>query len=262
MATAHSAEVITDIPYLGANRSEKLDLYLPARRGKTPSPAVVVIHGGGFTGGDKADPREKNICANLSHEGYVCASINYQLSVKSSVWASFPLNLYDVKTAIAFLRANSQRYGINPEKIGAIGGSAGGMLALLAGMTASVGMLVPPALAPSTRLDLQAIVNMYGPTDFSAPAMQAVIPTPPDLVDRVSPIAYVRPNLPPILTLHGTADAIVPVAQAYRLDDALRNIGADHGLEVIDGAPHSFHLQPAQKDLRPLVFSFFARCLG
>jgi len=258
MNIARNIQVITDIAYLDGERKEKLDLYLPVQNRRSGlSSAIIVIHGRGFKGGDKALTREKNICTNLSNHGYVCASINYKLGTAEDRWSSFPQNLHDVKTAVYFLRKHSGTYGINPEKIGAIGGSAGGTLALLAGMTSSVDKLNPPCLGSCAQIRIQAIVNMYGPTDFSCPIIQSVVPAPPEIVRDVSAINYIHPALPPILTIIGAADELVPLSQAYRLDKALRSIGAYHELKIVKDAGHAFHLQPPQEDIRPIVFSFF-----
>src|SRR4051812_20422908 len=114
-----------NVSYLPADRAEKLDLYLPKDRAPAVrSPAVLIIHGGGFTGGDKAAGREFNIGTTLAKAGYVCASVNYSMD-EGKRW---PNNLHDCKNAVRFLRKNANKYQVDPDKIGAIGGSAGGHL--------------------------------------------------------------------------------------------------------------------------------------
>ena len=121
-----------DVTYLAPGRKEKLDLYLPASRPKaTRSPAVVIIHGGGWSGGDKASGREFNIGTTLAKAGYVCASVEY-FKGAAGRW---PTNLYDCKNAVRFLRAHADRYQVDVDHVGVIGGSAGGHLALMVAYT-------------------------------------------------------------------------------------------------------------------------------
>ncbi len=124
--------VTKDLAYLGPDRTEKLDLYTPANVPPgTTLPGIVLIHGGGWTSGDKADSREADIAKALAARGYAVASINYRLGVTADpAWVD---DLRDVKTAVQFLRANASTYHIDANEIGAIGGSAGGHLALMAG---------------------------------------------------------------------------------------------------------------------------------
>src|SRR5262245_66675385 len=110
-----------DVEYLDPGRTEKADLYLPASVNKDQRrPAVVIIHGGGWTGGDKAAAREFNIGTNLALKGYVAISINYVLATKDK--ATWPQNLHDCMTAVRWLRKNADRLQIDPGRIGVIGG--------------------------------------------------------------------------------------------------------------------------------------------
>src|SRR3954471_7200518 len=113
-----------NVAYLAPGRTETADLYLPAKReGGMRSPAVVIIHGGGFIGGDKAAPREFNIGTNLALHGYVAMSIDYVLASKDH--PTWPQNLQDCMTAVRWLRKNADRLQIDADHIGTIGGSAG-----------------------------------------------------------------------------------------------------------------------------------------
>ena len=108
-----------DIPYLGLDRPEKCDLYLPVDTNKDNRfPAVVIIHGGGWRSGDKDRDREKNIAINLARSGYVCMSINYLLIEEGK--PAWPENLYDCKRAVQFLRKNAERFKLVPDRIGVI----------------------------------------------------------------------------------------------------------------------------------------------
>lgn len=123
-----------DVPYLGAERLEKADLYLPGTQDGPPRPAVVIIHGGGWTGGDKGAKREINIGTTLANAGFVGLSINYRLQKKDGPPA-WPGNLHDCKAAVRYLRAQAKDLHIDPDFVGVIGGSAGGHLAALVGLT-------------------------------------------------------------------------------------------------------------------------------
>src|SRR5260221_8216425 len=123
-----------EVPYLGADRAELADLYLPLEIPKGQRvPAVLIIHGGGFTGGHRDAARELNIGSTLARNGYIGMSIDYLLAdIGKPTW---PQNLFDCKTAVRWLRANADRLQIDPDHIGVIGGSAGGTLASLVTLT-------------------------------------------------------------------------------------------------------------------------------
>lgn len=253
-----------DVAYLPAERTEKADLYLPARR--TPgerSPAVVIIHGGGFTGGDKGAAREFNIGTNLAQRGYVGMSINYALATKDK--ATWPQNLHDCKTAVRWLRRNADRLQIDPDHIGAIGGSAGGHLAAMLAVTGPKDGLDPQGPDTAISCRVQCAVDMYGPTDLTVLHDLAMLgkkrDAAPELYRAASPVTYVDSSDPPILILHGTADKTVDLKQSELFAAALKKAGAVYELVVIEGAPHTFHLQPKQRDLRPVVLGFFDKYL-
>ncbi|MDA1164425.1 MAG: alpha/beta hydrolase, partial [Planctomycetota bacterium] len=133
-------QIVRDVAYLGEHRAEKMDLYFPAGKAEKPRPAILIVHGGGWHGGDKAAQREQNIGSNLAAAGYVCASINYRLCRKTDIIADrlrevWPANLQDCRTAVRFLRIKAETYDIDPQHIGAIGGSAGGHLTAMLAVT-------------------------------------------------------------------------------------------------------------------------------
>ena len=260
-----SVRVVKDVSYLGKDRSEKLDLYLPEDDGKVRRPAVLIVHGGGWHGGDKAAGREQNIGNTLAAAGYVCASINYRLSVKSDDLATrlrdvWPHNLHDCKRAVQFLRTHAEKYRIDSDHIGAIGGSACGHLVAMMAFTGAEDGLEPlgPYKALSTRI--QAVVPMYGVHDVVQRAKAKgsdLSESDAELCRQASPISYVSKDDPPALILHGTKDALVPVEQSKLLQASLKSADVPVSLVVIEGAPHSFHLQPKQQDLRSRVVNFF-----
>jgi acetyl esterase/lipase len=249
-----------DVAFLEAGRNEKADLYLPeglpaGRR----APAVVIIHGGGWSGGDKRAAREINIGTNLALNGYVGMSINYALSIGGKT--TWPQNLHDCKTAVRWLRKNADRLQVNPDRIGVIGGSAGGHLAAMLAVTGPGDGLDPAGPYGEFSCRVQCAVDLYGPADLlergDTKMLGKTRAEAPDLYRAASPTTYADESDPPILILHGTADKTVDLKQSERFAAALKRVGARHELVIIEGAPHTFHLQPKQRDLRPLVLGFF-----
>jgi len=253
-----------DVAYLPEGRAEKADLYLPAGRAKTVrSPAVVIIHGGGWTGGEKGAAREINIGGTLALNGYVGMSIDYVLAKNGK--ATWPQNLHDCKTAVRWLRKNAERLQIDPDRIGVIGGSAGGHLAAMVAVTGPADGLDPAEPYGDVSCAVKCAVDLYGPADLSNRPNLAMLgksnAEAPELYKAASPTSHLDKNDPPILILHGTADTTVPVEQSKLFAAALAKAGVEHELIIVEGAPHTFHLQPKQRDLRPVVLGFFDKHL-
>lgn len=250
-----------DVAFLGTNRDEKADLYLPREISKGKRlPAVVIIHGGGWNDGVRDDKREINIGSTLARNGYIGMSIDYKLSWgKYEVW---PTNLYDCKNAVRWLRKNAERLQIDPDQIGVIGGSAGGHLAAMVALTGPGDGLEPAEPYPGISDRVNCCVDMYGIADVATFEKKASMlgesaAEAPALYKIASPVTYVRGNSPPFLILHGTADKTVSPHQSELFNRVLAKAGVEHQLVWVKGAPHSFTLQPPQEDLRPLVMKFF-----
>lgn len=249
-----------DVAYLEPGRGEKADLYLPADNpDSSRRPAVVIIHGGGWTGGDKGAAREFNIGTNLAIRGYVAMSINYVLSTDGK--ATWPQNLHDCKTAVRWLRKNADRLQIDAEHIGVIGGSAGGHLAAMVALTGPGDGLDPSGPYGEFSCRVRCAADMYGPAELLGSRDIAMLgkshTEAPELYRAASPVTYSDSGDPPVLILHGTADRTVDVKQSETLAAALKVAGVAHELVIVPDAPHSFHLQPPQRDLRPVVLGFF-----
>lgn len=282
-AEGSAPKIVLDVPYLAEDRAEKLDLYLPVSRpAGTRSPALVWIHGGGWKGGAKSDGRARQVCTIAAQAGYVAVSIDYKLGA-----GAWPVNLEDCKNAVRFLRANADEFGIDPARIAIGGGSAGGHLALLVGLTSDAPELAPAQPYPGVADDVRCIVSFYGVTDLRVasdpeagkkmPAMQRLIrnslavfgATSPgdEVLALASPLTHLRADSPPILTFHGREDATVDCAQAEELDRTARAVGARHRLLVLEGVGHSFSLRgskrtPVPRELETEFLKFLETNLG
>jgi len=265
LAARGGVKVEKDVAYLPAERAEKADLYLPDNLAAgAKAPALLWIHGGGFTGGDKAQKREQNIGNNLAAHGYVVLCINYMLQQKGGALA-WPQNLQDCKTAVRWLRANAARLHLDPNRIAVAGGSAGGHLASMVALTKPEDGLDPKGPYGEFSCAVQAGMDFYGCVDLTtwhdSTMFGKTKAQDPDLYRKASAPTYARKDSPPLLILHGTADKTVDIKQSETLAAALQKAGADVELVRVPGAPHTFDLQPKQQDLRPLVFAFLDKHL-
>ena len=248
-----------DLSYAPASQARRLDLCLP-ESGEGPFPVVMHIHGGGFADGDKRDPHLLPWLMGLSR-GFAVASVNYRLSGE----ASFPAGLQDVKAAIRWLRANSAAYRLDGDRIAACGGSSGGNFAAMICLTPGVPDLEDLSLGnPDIPCDVQAAVDLFGPTDFLrmddqlraaglGPAdhsrgdspesryLGAPITEVPELVRRANPISCIHADMPPILIQHGRLDHLVPVGQSIEFAEELsRRVGPDRfEFEILETADHA-----------------------
>ncbi len=226
---------LSDLTFLAAERKEKLDLYLPNGPARQDRPAVVFIHGGGFTGGDKAENRSASVSADLARAGYVVVSCNYVLGAKTQegVW---PQNIADCRAAVRWVRAHAKELGVNPEKIAVAGGSAGGYLALMVGLSDDkTGPGGDPKATVSAKVS--AVIDMYGVVNFSKHG-KGEVPGASAAEQQADA------KDPPVLILHGTADTTVDIQQSKDMATALAKAKVDHELIIVAGAPHTFDLHP------------------
>ena len=236
-----------DVEYSPLGGGQKMDIVRPRADFAAPRPAVLLVHGGGFRAGSKEGYLP--LAIKMAEHGYVAATVNYRLAPQYR----FPAAVEDVKSAVRFLRANASKYGIDANRIGARGGSAGGHLVLMLGLTAGVKEFesVGPNLEQSTAV--QCVVDDYGPTDFTqsyAKSVDAAEVLPlffgADLThDRLahmrgSPLNWVTPNAAPTLALHGTADNYVAYEQSLWIIERLIAAGVPAELETFSGAGHGF----------------------
>lgn len=249
--------VIEENVTYGKAGDTELKLDLARQQGDGPFPAIVFIHGGGWSGGNRQMYRGQ--IQEAAQRGYVAATISYRLmkydeAKKETTTADpiFPAQIHDAKAAIRWVRANATKYNIDPNRIGVTGGSAGGHLSLLVGLTDPASGLEGDSGNPEQSSRVQAVVNVFGPTDMvycleksSAPWIVRLFMggTPAEVGERykaASPITYVSDNDPPVLTLHGDHDALVPIEQATALDTKMKAVGASHTLMVFEGQGHGF----------------------
>ncbi|MFM9024160.1 MAG: prolyl oligopeptidase family serine peptidase [Planctomycetaceae bacterium] len=254
-----------DVAYLPSDRSQKADLYFP--EGVPPGrrlPVVIIIHGGGFNDGNKDRRREINIGSNLARRGYVGMSIDYKLWNKGVQSPTWPQSLHDAKTAVLWLRANADRLGIDPDRIGAIGCSAGGNLASMLAVTGPDDGLEPPgAGAASSRV--QCAVDLYGAVDLLGyHDMKMFLKTraeDPESYRKASPTTYCTADDAPILLVHGTGDETVNVRQSETFAKALAAGGVEHELILVPDGPHTFDLDYEAFDVKTPVFAFLDKHL-
>ena len=280
-ASSPQVEVRGDISFLTSARPEKLDLYLPkSRKAGEKSPAVLLIHGGGWKEGDKRQAREIEFGMTLAKNGFVAASINYALRSDGK----FPLNLQDCKNGVRYLRAHADELGIDPDRISVMGSSAGGHLALLVAYTADQSNLAPSQPYPGVSDKVSSVVDFYGISNLATrketdpngkplkiepldSTTQSIFGSTPQDWKKASPVTYVKRDVPPTLILHGKKDTTVDSDQSQELADTLKKAGATYEIIWLPNAPHSFSFQyavpkskkPLEKDVGPAVLSFLKK---
>ena len=245
--TAQSRYQITpNVTYLTENNYEdKLDIY--QRRNATgPQPTVLYIHGGGWTGGTK-EGAFMSVVPWLEM-GWTVVNVEYRLARISPA----PAAVEDCLCALKWVVSHAAQYHIDPAKIVTTGDSAGGHLALMTGMTPAEMGLDRECASNEGNTPLPkvaAIVNWYGITDVVdlldgpnrkryAVTWLGSAPNREEIARRVSPLTYVRPGLPPILSIQGDADPTVPYTHSLRLRDALNKAGVPNELVTIPGGKH------------------------
>lgn len=210
-----------------------------------PLPAIVWLHGGGWRLGDRAG--RPDLTLHFAAHGYVMASIDYRLAPATR----HPGQLHDVRAAVRWLRTHADSHGVDPDRIGLWGSSAGGHLAALTGVRSRVAQL-PGEASSATSAAVQAVVDGYGPADLTVTANPEATDTPeatllggaiPDRLDAArdaSPALHVATGAPPFLIMHGADDDLVPPAHSAALFNALAAHGNEAALYVIEGFGHGF----------------------
>lgn len=250
-----------DVTYgRGGEELLTLNLSRPATTNAAPAPVIVLIHGGAWRSGHKA--AHDDLTWQFAQRGYVAATIGYRLCPKYQ----FPAQVEDVKCAVRFLRARAKQYNLDPDRLGAVGFSAGAHLSMMLGVTGKADGLEGAGGWPEQSSAVQAVVSFCGPTDLAATDLSEVSKnlvkdfiggTPAEKAEayrRASPVTYARKGAPPLLMFQGTKDPLVPHTQAYRMIDALSAAGAPGRVEILIGAGHGW----AGSDLFRTVEETFA----
>jgi alpha-L-fucosidase 2 len=214
-----------------------MDAALP--ESKLPTPAAILVHGGGWVRGDRRI-EVRPLFQPLSDAGFAWFSISYRLATDVT---QFGVAIDDVETAVRYVKSHAAEFNIDPNRIALIGESAGGQLAAMA------------ALRGGEAASVRAIVAFYTPTDLvslmknssfiPSQIRDQVIGTPWERLilaglSQLSPVDNVRRNMPPLLLIHGTSDPLVPFQQSTRMCERMRSVGAACEVFPIEGAGHGF----------------------
>jgi acetyl esterase/lipase len=243
-----------------------LDVYQPveAMAPGAKRPALVQIHGGAWILGDK---REQGIplLNHMAANGWVGFNVNYRLAPR----AKAPEQLIDCKRAIAWIRAHADEYGVDPDFICVTGGSAGGHLAALCALTPNVPAFQPGFEEADTRL--QGAVPFYGAYDMADTSLMikgyrelflepylfgSKFAAGADPFEQYSPIHHVRPDAPPMMMVHGTRDALIPIEAARPFAAKLGEV-SEHAVVWVelDGAQHAFDVFPSPRCVRTIEYT-------
>lgn len=229
----------------------RCDVFYRQARPEKPRPAIVFIHGGGWTGGHREQFWRQAIYLAHAHD-FVAASIGYRLSDK----APFPAPLQDAKCAMRYIRSRSEALHIDPERVAVAGGSAGGHLALMVGTTAGVEDYEGDGGHDDWSSHANAVVAFNPVTDLrpgddrklARPNREKLVGTPfeqaPERYQEASPLFRASDRAAPTLLLHGDADDIAPVSDSRRFKARLDEFGVPCELEVYPGAKHGWFNAP------------------
>lgn len=251
-----------DLPYVANGHArQKLDLYLPTNLTKNAMPIVVYIHGGAWMEGSK----EHCPALGLLSQGFAVASINYRLSQH----AIFPAQIEDCKAAVRFIRAHAKEWGIDPQKLGVCGTSAGGHLVALLGTASNeksfeVGAHLDESSRPTCVCNFfgvsdlttihqqadpkQSDIQHQSPSSAESKLLGGTVAAQPEKARSASPVFYVSKDDAPMLLLHGTKDRIVPYAQSVQLHEALKKAGVASELHTVEGAGHGDGFGQAEQE--------------
>jgi acetyl esterase/lipase len=276
-SASETADIISErnIPYVeNGHPNQVMNLYLPDQPSDKPLPLMIWIHGGAWMAGSHANPP----VLYLVNRGFAVASIQHRFS-SHAIW---PAQAYDCKAAIRFLRANADKYNLDPNYFGVGGDSSGGHLSAFIGTSGDVSEMEGDLGNTNISSRVQAVVDWFGPTDFTLMAQQSGpgsmiqhdSPNSPEslllggpvqerleLANTANPLTYIDVNDPPFLIMHGDNDQLVPLGQSVILSKALIDAGVEEvTMKTIHGARHEgpeFH----SEESRQIIEEFLSRKL-
>lgn len=249
-----------DVVYATANNTQlKLDIWYP-RDNPNPTPTVVFFHGGGWIFGAKEGAAYQLL--PYLERGWRAVNVEYRMAGNSLA----PAAVEDARCAVRWVFRNAKQWNFDTTKIVLTGQSAGGHLSLIAGMLPK-GTPLDNQCYGDEDLKVAAIVNWYGITDVNdllqGPDLKnyAVMwmgsqRNADEIARQVSPLTYVRASLPPILTIHGDKDSVVPYSQATRLKAALDKVHAPNRFLTIKGGDHGMFTQDQYKTAYSEIWAF------
>lgn len=269
-AAVFSGTVCRDVKFLSDDRMECLDAYLPdSQVWSGPHPVVVVIHGGGWAKGDKAERRQVEISRDLAANGYAVFAINYRLTefsgeiLKSAPTRScWPDCLHDCREALRFASTQKAAWNLDPSRTALFGLSAGAHLALLCAVTTGH----PELDRTDGSFPVSCVIYFYGV--FKLPEIGArwrfgeLHPDPAAVRRQASPATHLGTACPPVLVFHGDADATVPVTQSFELSRRLEDLKVPHRTRILEAAPHGFGIRSEAGDLRREILMFLGDHAG
>lgn len=231
---------ITNVAY-GSNAAQNMDVYLPAGRSTASTKVLILIHGGSWESGDKADFTSAIASLRANLPDYAFFNINYRLANAGS--NIYPAAVNDVASAVNYITGKAAEYNINADKIVLAGASAGAHLAMLQGYNSAAGKY-------------KAVVDLFGPVNlnwmyFNHPFLQLARPilinfmgtdavTDSTAYAKASPINYVSASSPPTIIFHGTVDDIVPISESERLQAKLQLFNVPNSIVVYPGEGHGW----------------------
>ncbi len=236
---------IKDLVYNTVDSTDlHLDIYYPENINKK-QPLLLFIHGGGLSKGNKKD--YLRYTCDFAQRGYVTATVQYRFVDK----VKYPEQIYEVISAVRWLKQNADSFHIDTSKIALIGGSAGGLLAMMVGYSADTDIFKTGG--DSVSYNVEAVVDLYGPVDFTTPYAREhsivkrmfgkTYDEEPDIYKKYSPLSFVSADDPPTLVFQGTIDDLVPVSQSDTLVTRLKTVGVPVEYHRLKGWPHAMDVE-------------------
>lgn len=236
----------------------KMDLYIPPRTGKA-TPVVINIHGGGWNKGVKESQTGFN---TFFKAGFAVANVEYRLTGQ----ATAPAAIEDVRCALIYLIKNARQLNIDVNKIVVMGGSAGGHLALMAGLLENDSRFDANCKGVA-KVKVAAIINKYGIPDVSNWALKSKSAVSwlgaqygnREFAKSVSPIFYVKKSSPPVFIVHGDADPIVPYQESVALHKKLVEEGVTTRFITVEGGEHGKFTKEKNSELNKEIIGFLKK---